>query len=235
MIRKVAVRLLALTLAWEAQILQELGYFEKSQSLRKRVETLLKINSRRELREWAQKVLASDIRLGEIAQEEEHLSAELRALPGGADSAELSPAEVERQELLVRRVDELCQEYHRQRVRHAKIEESLPYDAICWGYEQHRARPQWHMKSDKLVEHCQGEGGCCARNCGCCSKPRGKKIQHYGHCTLECACCRRARGFGGESEEDRALFQLDLRPDTTDTRTLDRMSFHIWGAPLFFR
>ncbi|KAK2757230.1 hypothetical protein FQN54_004744 [Arachnomyces sp. PD_36] len=53
---------------------------------------------------------------------------------------------------------------------------------------------------------CAALGGCCARDCGCCSEPQnwyskaaGSGHQNeaaiYGHCTVECSCCIRFRGF----------------------------------------
>lgn len=233
MIRDAGVNFLLWVLAVEAGVSQELGLFRKAQSLRWHMEMAMKSNSTLDKRQWAQKILASDIRLCEIAQKEEHLQAEIRALSKNDKMVELSPTERERQKMLTEQVEELCQEYYRQKIRHAQIEESLPFGPFRWGYTEHRKRAMWHMKTYQLVYRCRNMGGCCARDCGCCSKRSGIKLQHYGHCTLDCHCCRQVRGFGGESEDDRRLFFLDLRPETTDSRTLARMSYHVWGSLLF--
>lgn len=59
----------------------------------------------------------------------------------------------------------------------------------------------WKEASKK----CAVRGGCCGRDCQCCSKPlkeflmptgsRTKKSGIYGHCTVECPCCIQFRGF----------------------------------------
>lgn len=55
---------------------------------------------------------------------------------------------------------------------------------------------------DEVNTSCIIRRGCCARECGCCERPRqtkvGPKSQRGGkwtHCTESCGCCIRWRGF----------------------------------------
>jgi hypothetical protein len=46
--------------------------------------------------------------------------------------------------------------------------------------------------SKKMINYCRGNGGCCIRGCGCCSRPRATTLfegDHYAHCTEDCGCC----------------------------------------------
>ena len=64
--------------------------------------------------------------------------------------------------------------------------------------------PTKHLSQKSLVEACEARGGCCARACQCCMKPRGQypnKRLYYAHCTLFCGCCVRNRGFVQHKEE----------------------------------
>jgi hypothetical protein len=53
------------------------------------------------------------------------------------------------------------------------------------------------LASNHAELYCQMRGGCCSRNCGCCSKerrtsrPKGRLQKHIGHCTHNCGCCTR--------------------------------------------
>ena len=56
----------------------------------------------------------------------------------------------------------------------------------------------------ELIDGCKTRGGCCARKCQCCMKPRGldaagKLVQT--HCTVFCGCCVRHRGFISRDSE----------------------------------
>lgn len=55
-----------------------------------------------------------------------------------------------------------------------------------------------HLSQPHLVSSCATRGGCCARACQCCLKPRGlypSKTIYYAHCMVTCGCCVRNRGF----------------------------------------
>ncbi|KAM5431742.1 hypothetical protein MferCBS31731_007802 [Microsporum ferrugineum] len=65
--------------------------------------------------------------------------------------------------------------------------------------------PTKHLSQEHLVEACETRGGCCARVCQYCMKPRGQypdKRLYYAHCTLFCGCCVRSRGFVRHKEQD---------------------------------
>lgn len=56
--------------------------------------------------------------------------------------------------------------------------------------------------------HCEIGGGCCARGCGCCEKPRRPRyepnyptVMKRSHCTVTCGCCVQYRGFYALSDE----------------------------------
>ena len=55
-----------------------------------------------------------------------------------------------------------------------------------------------YLAQEKFVKPCKENGGCCATDCGCCSKPRDVTPSgevFYAHCTSLCLCCIRRRGF----------------------------------------
>lgn len=58
--------------------------------------------------------------------------------------------------------------------------------------------PVRYLSQQYLLDGCKERGGCCARKCQCCMKPRGLnadgKLIHT-HCTVFCGCCIRRRGF----------------------------------------
>ena len=235
MVRRQVAGAVFFVMASEAMLLGLVGCFGKSQKLRYSMERVWSSMSKKELREWAQEITSSDIRLGEIAQQEDCLSIELWQLRKKKESkmGEQDAEDKKQEEMLAQRVKDLRQEFIRQSIQHAAIEARIPYGAIEWGYRQHRTRFNWHMKAELLVEICVKLGGCCARKCRCCSKRRGVTVTHRGHCTVNCKCCRDARGFDWEQEEDLKLFHPDLKQNPNDTRTRNWLSGHIWGDRLF--
>ncbi|KAB8261026.1 hypothetical protein BDV32DRAFT_158529 [Aspergillus pseudonomiae] len=54
-----------------------------------------------------------------------------------------------------------------------------------------------HFYTTKFCQtQCVSVGGCCGRECGCCTRPRNpKRPYHFSHCTAMCKCCEDARGF----------------------------------------
>ena len=76
-------------------------------------------------------------------------------------------------------------------------------------FSSFRRRDHWDIDR----EECAQRLGCCAASCGCCKKPRGKRVgpddapgeqfirmarRYLGnrtHCSIDCACCIRRRGF----------------------------------------
>ncbi|EFE38292.1 hypothetical protein TRV_06948 [Trichophyton verrucosum HKI 0517] len=75
---------------------------------------------------------------------------------------------------------------------------------ISQAYKTLLDNPTEHLSRRSLVEGCEARGGCCARACQCCMRPRGQypnKRLYYAHCTLFCGCCVRSRGFVLHKEE----------------------------------
>lgn len=76
------------------------------------------------------------------------------------------------------------------------------------GMKLWRSNPNWYMHRT-LNEDCAGRGGCCGRDCNCCS-PRlnipGREFA-AGHCTTRCHCCEKSRGFVLSVEEIEVLDQ----------------------------
>lgn len=51
------------------------------------------------------------------------------------------------------------------------------------------------IESDEARRGCAAMGGCYARDCGCCSRPRNMdRRPRHSHCTIECGCCIQNRG-----------------------------------------
>ena len=113
------------------------------------------------------------------------------------------------------------------------------------GLCSHRRHVQWHL-SDFLRWHCAGRGGCCARNCGCCEKPRSatRRMGATGHCTPACGCCREHSGitrldhgiridFPGRIDSLSSLdpAHVKFRVSDLDDRTFSgrMMNAYIWG------
>ncbi|KAJ5088688.1 hypothetical protein N7456_012304 [Penicillium angulare] len=71
-------------------------------------------------------------------------------------------------------------------------------DNLKDGFETWRANPRWYMHRT-LVDDCIQRGGCCARECGCCTSldRETSLVGKYGvgHCTSSCGCCFESRGF----------------------------------------
>jgi len=61
------------------------------------------------------------------------------------------------------------------------------------GFNVWRSHPKWYMHCSLRLD-CKARGGCCGRDCGCCSDHINKPGSP-GHCTVDCYCCEQARGF----------------------------------------
>ncbi|KAJ5601146.1 hypothetical protein N7510_010680 [Penicillium lagena] len=90
---------------------------------------------------------------------------------------------------------------------------SFKDSTLTRGMDLWRSHPKWYMHR-VLREDCVGRGGCCGRNCGCCSN-RQNILRKFaiGHCTVECSCCERARGFELDPKQKAQIqetFKLEL-------------------------
>ncbi|CAP98747.1 Pc22g14590 [Penicillium rubens Wisconsin 54-1255] len=105
----------------------------------------------------------------------------------------------------------LSKEYWTLERRWWEIRSSYCDGPLARGIEFWRSQPKWYMHR-VLVEDCVGRGGCCGRDCGCCSHRQSERKFAVGHCTVECSCCERARGFALDPEQKsqlRETFKLD--------------------------
>ncbi|RAL11481.1 uncharacterized protein BO97DRAFT_425478 [Aspergillus homomorphus CBS 101889] len=77
-----------------------------------------------------------------------------------------------------------------------KILSKLQDGPLKRAYLSNHKNPGWHLSEWQRSE-CVVAGGCCARDCGCCARPRCSDLAtpHYGHCLSSCICCAKIRGF----------------------------------------
>ncbi|EAW10823.1 uncharacterized protein ACLA_052960 [Aspergillus clavatus NRRL 1] len=100
-----------------------------------------------------------------------------------------------------------------------------------------RNETNWHL-CDWMRQDCVARGGCCARECGCCEKPRGTGGYGYpihGHCTLLCACCAQTNGLPVMDENAQCNVNLweDIERfmvDQTDMYSRRAYRAYIWGV-----
>lgn len=94
---------------------------------------------------------------------------------------------------------------------HWKLQANVPIGPVQAAFQVTRQTSTW-TSLPWLKEDCAGRGGCCARNCGCCEKPRDTNRHFYnqGHCTTACACCINANAIDDpDSFDDIRDFPLD--------------------------
>ncbi|CAG8892899.1 unnamed protein product [Penicillium egyptiacum] len=105
----------------------------------------------------------------------------------------------------------LSKEYWTLERRWWKIRFSFEDSPLTRGIDYWRPQPKWYMHR-VLWEDCVGRGGCCGRDCGCCSHRQSERKFAVGHCTVECSCCEKARGFALDLEQKSQIqdsFKLD--------------------------
>jgi hypothetical protein len=91
---------------------------------------------------------------------------------------------------------------HFPRMEHALYRaETMLCPLLKKAYDSLRRDAKWFMR-EEMVQDCSEQGGCCIRECGCCSRRHlSKRKKGRGHCTLECWCCIGFRGFELPEEE----------------------------------
>ena len=102
-----------------------------------------------------------------------------------------------------------------QTYQYSRAELRLGRDTLKEKYDSLRQNPSWYMRQE-LIGDCKDRGGCCSRDCGCCSERHLTSIdtQGLGHCTWDCSCCAYSRGFefsAVEKEKARCKFGENLR------------------------
>ncbi|PYH84656.1 hypothetical protein BO82DRAFT_362399 [Aspergillus uvarum CBS 121591] len=93
----------------------------------------------------------------------------------------------------------------------------------------------WHLSKWQRSE-CAAVGGCCARDCGCCTRSRCPDLPtlYHGHCLSYCPCCAKARGFTitpDSIDDDKMLPEIKLYDWCHGNHDyVSRvMNAHIWG------
>ncbi|PYI27845.1 hypothetical protein BP00DRAFT_449930 [Aspergillus indologenus CBS 114.80] len=93
----------------------------------------------------------------------------------------------------------------------------------------------WHLSKWQRSE-CAAVGGCCARDCGCCTRSRCFDLAApcYGHCLSYCPCCAKARGFTitpDTIDDDKMLpeFSVGRWQSVKHSYEACFMDAHIWG------
>lgn len=85
------------------------------------------------------------------------------------------------------------------------------------------------------VSRCIEAGGCCARGCGCCIKPRGSSLARprlNAHCTPACSCCLQFMGFDrpiGPLKESMEKLPYDVRSRDKNSLGAKHMDSGLWG------
>lgn len=157
-------------------------------------------------------LLQTELALRENTQREIALKAKMGEL--GEDSTDVTTAEDLQEELLA-----LSKEYWSLERLWWEIRSSFPEGTLTRGIDYWRSQPKWYMHR-VLWEDCIGRGGCCGRDCGCCSNRQSKHKFAAGHCTVECFCCEKARGFPLDPEQ-KSRIQSIFRPSNENTRPYD--------------
>ncbi|RAK74673.1 uncharacterized protein BO72DRAFT_515527 [Aspergillus fijiensis CBS 313.89] len=118
--------------------------------------------------------------------------------------------------------------------RHNKLSK-FPDGPAKRAYLSLHQRSGWHLSEWQRSE-CAAVGGCCARDCGCCTRSRCPDLPtlYYGHCLSYCPCCAKARGFTitpDSIDDDKMLPELKLSDwyNENDDYVSRLMNAHIWG------
>ena len=113
----------------------------------------------------------------------------------------------------------------------------IPDGLLKRALRARRRSSDWYL-SEWLQNQCASVGGCCARGCGCCTKPRSSRHpNHLGHFVGVCKCCEEARGFKldfEEGDENPMLVQFDYEEADIQERhssyTKEALNAYIWGV-----
>ena len=142
---------------------------------------------------------------------------------------------------ITEKLDELNQKYWLLERDWWAKRSSLPEGPGTRGLSLWRSHPRWYMHR-VLIDDCAGKGGCCGRECGCCSSREMVPARRLGvgHCTIECGCCIKSRGFmlnPKQKKEVSARFRLSEKSRAQDLLSRDSKNYYynrivmasIWG------
>jgi hypothetical protein len=98
-------------------------------------------------------------------------------------------------------LDNIAKDLFSERQKLVGLLSSKPRGAYIREFDVRRRRRDYQLKKHK--KECRVRGGCCDRDCGCCSRrievPRtmvpSKEFDKKVHCSVDCGCCIRSRGF----------------------------------------
>ena len=165
---------------------------------------------------WGQELIELEIRLCEVVQREDFLLQQCQQMPDGVEMVD-SKQGLQQREQWQQELDSLNQEYWELQRMLYQNALTCPIRSIEASFLTTRTYSKWYL-CYSLRNDCTWRGGCCARSCGCCQKPRGSlRSNGHGHCTKACGCCAKARGFELNSEQQKLYRpKIDLkvaRPD----------------------
>lgn len=163
---------------------------------------------------WCQEVVKADILGRQIVQREIYIKEQMHALRKSLDLSSLSdtdtssiPEHYKEQHNKLGIYEEELQNINREYIihyrNHWKLRVEAPRGPLKWAFDVTNKRSMW-ASLPWLKEDCAGRGGCCARSCGCCAKPRdtNRHLYNQGHCTTACACCIHAHAIDDQNALD---------------------------------
>lgn len=163
---------------------------------------------------WCQEAVKADILGRQIVQREIYIKEQMHALQKSLDLSSLSdtdtssiPRRCEEQYkslgIYEEKLENINREYLIHYRNHWKIQVEAPRGPLRCAFEFTRRHSMW-ASLPWLKEDCAGRGGCCARSCGCCAKPRdtNRHLYNQGHCTTACACCIHAHAIDDQNVLD---------------------------------
>lgn len=149
----------------------------------------------RAARNWCHEIITLDFKIREAVQREIYITEELEARRKSDPSEPISDRERAICKDWERDLKTLAKAYWEYERKLYHLEVSAPSEIAMRAYKTLREDEYWYLSS-WLREDCIRRDGCCARQCGCCEKPRNTHRRlRLGHCTIECGCCIRERGF----------------------------------------
>ncbi|RHZ46586.1 uncharacterized protein CDV56_102187 [Aspergillus thermomutatus] len=171
---------------------------------------------------WVHQALRLDYKIRETVQREIHIKSLYESYNQSGRHHPLTDAEFEMVHIWQDELDDLDKTYWCLTRELNWITSTQFQGPLKRAYAAHHSNPSWYLSANHRRE-CAERGGCCARDCGCCGKPREtERFFKLGHCTEECPCCRKE--FGEKRLSLRARADIDF----------ERIGFkmeraYIWG------
>lgn len=204
------------------ELLVSAHYYETARWIRRRKMRKAHPELRRHQQDWINDVINLSAKKWEVVQRELYIRAAQKNSSDvicrryghvSFDAKELSPSEKEVYDSdygLLRSYERQLKELNRKRWAIQKrifrmFTDMKPEGSWIREFEADQAEFEYWEKQNKqpvamhpeLVELCKLIGGFCARECGCCTRPRNMGIgkDTYAHCSQNCQCCIVDRGY----------------------------------------